>query len=214
MPLLVLELQRTDLPHGDQVFLDIVNWVVLVAFALDYVVELRLAGAKADFVKREWTSLLIVLAQAVAVVDVVRFAGALRVLRIARAWRPVILVVRAMAIGGAVASEGRQILVRHAAGFAMAVAGVTWLSSAVAFTLIEDVGVEGRVGLRSFFDALWWSSTTITTVGYGDLAPQTVAGRVVAVVLMVVGISSFAVITAKLAEFLVRSSPADADSGS
>lgn len=96
----------------------------------------------------------------------------------------------------------------------MAVAGVTWLSSAVAFTLIEDVGVEGRAGLRSFFDALWWSSTTMTTVGYGDLAPQTAAGRIVAVVLMVVGISSFAVITAKLAEFLVRSSPADADSGS
>jgi voltage-gated potassium channel len=83
-------------------------------------------------------------------------------------------------------------------------AGMTWLTSAVAFTLAEDVGVHGRV--HSFFDALWWSTETITTVGYGDVAPVTAAGRLVGGVTMVVGISTFAVVTAKIAEFLVRSS--------
>ena len=91
---------------------------------------------------------------------------------------------------------------RHAAGFALGVAGLTWLTSAVGFTMAEDVGAGGR--LDSFFDALWWSSTTITTVGYGDVYPVTAAGRIIGVFTMVVGISTFAVVTAKVAEVLVR----------
>ena len=58
--------------------------------------------------------------------------------------------------------------------------------------------------LNSFGDALWWSAATITTVGYGDIYPVTALGRVVGVFTMLVGISTFAVVTAKVAEFLVR----------
>lgn len=89
----------------------------------------------------------------------------------------------------------------------MSVAGMTWLSSAVAFTLVEDVGESGRIA--SFFDALWWSSATITTVGYGDVYPVTGAGRLVGALTMVVGISTFAIVTAKVAAFLARYEPPD-----
>ncbi len=100
------------------------------------------------------------------------------------------------------ANEGRDLIRRRAATFALGLAGLTWLTSAAAFTVAEDVGDGGRIG--SFYDALWWSSTTITTVGYGDVYPVTAVGRMVGVVTMVVGISAFAVVTAKVAEFLVR----------
>ena len=73
----------------------------------------------------------------------------------------------------------------------------------MAFCLAEDVGEHGRV--HSFFDALWWSTATITTVGYGDLFPITAAGRIVGGITMFVGISTFAIVTAKVAEILVRS---------
>lgn len=213
LPLLALELQRDDLPGSDQFFLDILNAVVLVAFATDYIVELALAAPKMLFVRREWVSLTIVVTQAMAMLPAARYVGVFRVLRVARAWRGIALVARAAAIGGAVASEGSQILRRYATRFILAVAGLTAISSAVVFTLVEDVGVRGREGLDSFFDALWWSATTITTVGYGDLAPRTAAGRVTAVVTMVVGISSFAVVTAKIAEFLIRVGAAEVNSG-
>ena len=58
--------------------------------------------------------------------------------------------------------------------------------------------------MHSFGDALWSSLATITTVGYGDIFPITPLGRFVGVFTMVVGISTFAVVTAKTAEFLVR----------
>ena len=79
---------------------------------------------------------------------------------------------------------------------------MTWVTAAAAFTVAEDVG-EGR-RLQSFFDALWWSLSTITTVGYGDIYPITAAGRIAGGFTMIVGISTFALITAKVAEFLVR----------
>ena len=53
-------------------------------------------------------------------------------------------------------------------------------------------------------DALWWTIVTMTTVGYGDISPKTHAGRMVAVVLMVVGIGIVSMLTALVASALVE----------
>lgn len=212
LPLLLLELERDELARADRLMLDTVNVVVLVAFALDYVVELALAGDRRRFVRSEWTSLAIVAAQAVAFLPSLTGFGAFRILRGARLLRTLATVGRVVAIGGMAGREGRLVLRRHASGFAIGAAGLTWITSAVAFTLAEDVGAGGR--LQSFFDALWWSTATITTVGYGDVYPVTTVGRLVGGFTMVVGISTFAVVTAKVAEFLVRPvEPGPADDG-
>jgi voltage-gated potassium channel len=174
-----------------------------------------LAGDRRMYVRREWTSLLIVVSQVIAVVPGFQAIGLLRALRGVRGMRAALVVLRLVAIGGATAHEGRTYLRKHAAGLALGVAGMTWLTAAAAFTVVEDVGVNGRI--HSFFDALWWSTATITTVGYGDIYPVTVAGRIIGGFTMVVGISTFAVVTAKVAEFLVRgdlsSSESDESSG-
>lgn len=207
LPILLLEFVRHDLTHADRVFLDVVNVVVLISFLTDYVVELVLARPRGEYVRKEWTSAVIVVAQALTLIPGLGGAGSLRVLRGARALRGLVGLMRALAIGGSVAKQGRSVLRRHAAGFALATAGLTWITAAVAFTLAEDVGESGR--LHSFFDAIWWSTATITTVGYGDVFPVTVTGRLVGMFTMVIGISTFAVVTAKVAEFLVKSPTLD-----
>lgn len=52
---------------------------------------------------------------------------------------------------------------------------------------------------------LWWAVTTVTTVGYGDFVPASTAGRLVAAMLMFVGIGSFAFLTAVAASAIVVS---------
>lgn len=203
LPILALEFIGDDLSSLDQDFITVINILVLVAFAVDYVAELVLAGNRRSFVGHEWTSALIVVTQALAVIPGLSGFGFLGVLRAGRALRIAIVFLRLLAVGGAAAREGRGVLRRHAAGFALGLAGFTWITSAVLFTMVEDVGPHGRVS--SFFDALWWSLATITTVGYGDVFPITAAGRIVGGFTMVVGITTFAIVTAKLAEFLVRS---------
>lgn len=199
LPILILEFVQDRLSNQDRAFITIVNATVFAAFACDYLIELILTGDRRRYLRTEWTSLLIALSQGLALLPVLGFLG---IARIVRGVRPVLFVLRLFAIGSAEAKELRSTLKKHAVGTAFSVAALVWISSAVAFTIVEEVGEGQRI--NSFGDALWWSATTISTVGYGDVYPQTTVGRVVAVLTTVVGVSTFGVVTAKLASILVR----------
>ena len=54
-------------------------------------------------------------------------------------------------------------------------------------------------------DGLWWAIQTVTTVGYGDLVPNSTPGRLVAALVMVVGIGFLTVITAAITSAFVES---------
>jgi hypothetical protein len=66
--------------------------------------------------------------------------------------------------------------------------------AAVAMVDSENVG--------SIEDGIWWALTTVTTAGYGDVVPRSTLGRVVAGVVMLVGIGFFALLTAVAATFV------------
>ncbi|NQV97719.1 MAG: potassium channel family protein [Acidimicrobiaceae bacterium] len=200
LPLLLLDFKSDRLTELDTNFLFAVNVAVFVAFAIDYVVELMLSKRRLHYIKTEWASFLIVIAQLLALLPSLGFLG---VLRGVRALRVIGTLTRLVGIGVAIRGDGKKLFKKHAASLAFGISGFTLISSAVAFTLAENVGKEGRIG--SFFDALWWAAATITTVGYGDIYPITSAGRVIAVFTMVVGISTLAVVTARIAQFLMRS---------
>jgi voltage-gated potassium channel len=198
LPLLILELASNDLPSGDKLFLYMVNLLVFVAFGADYVVKLALTEKKSLFFKNNLGNFLIVISQFLALTPAL---GVLGFLRGARAIRVVVLFARFLGLGLAAKERGRAFFKRRAASFAFYLAGLTIITSAVAFTIVEDVGQGQRI--NSFFDALWWSISTITTVGYGDIYPITGIGRAIAAFTMVVGITTLAIVTARLAQFLV-----------
>jgi len=53
--------------------------------------------------------------------------------------------------------------------------------------------------------ALWWAVQTVTTVGYGDYVPHNTEGRVLGAIVMLVGVSLVAVVTASIAAAFVQS---------
>jgi voltage-gated potassium channel len=59
-------------------------------------------------------------------------------------------------------------------------------------------------GINSIGDAVWWSLVTVTTVGYGDISPETVGGRVIGVVVMIFGIGFLGMFTATIASIFVE----------
>jgi voltage-gated potassium channel len=57
---------------------------------------------------------------------------------------------------------------------------------------------------NSLWDSTWWAVVTVTSVGYGDIYPTTVQGRLIAMVLMFVGIGFLSLLTASIASRFVR----------
>jgi voltage-gated potassium channel Kch len=58
-------------------------------------------------------------------------------------------------------------------------------------------GIESQVPnskIKTLLDALWWCVATVTTVGYGDIVPVSILGRVVALFYMFFGISMIAIL--------------------
>ena len=59
-------------------------------------------------------------------------------------------------------------------------------------------GVESKAQpdvFRNAFDALWWALATLTTVGYGDIYPITVLGKILSAIIAILGIGLVAVPT-------------------
>jgi voltage-gated potassium channel len=76
--------------------------------------------------------------------------------------------------------------------------------------------VLDRNNFPSIGSGLWWAAQTVTTVGYGDHVPTNVAGRLVAVLVMLLGIGFLTVITAAITSTFVSRSrleraPSDAE---
>ena len=60
----------------------------------------------------------------------------------------------------------------------------------------------------SFWDGVWWAVVTATTVGYGDLYPTDVEGRLIGIVVMLLGIGFLAVLTATIASQFIKTDTA------
>lgn len=88
-----------------------------------------------------------------------------------------------------------------AAGWATVLLAVTMLIGSWLVVLAERHAPDATI--TSYPRGLWWSAETATTVGYGDLFPVTLWGRIVAAVVMGVGITTYGMVTAALATWFV-----------
>ncbi|MFC8243693.1 potassium channel family protein [Streptomyces chartreusis] len=169
-------------PDASRVVMDTclaVEWVVWGAFALDYVVRLALAERRRDFVRSHWLDLGAVLLPLIQ---------PLRLLR---------LVSTLLLVGQRARMASQIRLTTYVAG---AVVGLMMFGS-LAVLSVERDSPNGNI--KTLGDAVWWSFTTMTTVGYGDHAPTTGVGRMLAVGLMLSGIALLGVVTANIAAWFI-----------
>lgn len=81
--------------------------------------------------------------------------------------------------------------------YALYLTTLTMVLAALAVSYFERQDPASNI--KSFGESLWWTSETVSTVGYGDYYPITFMGRVVAVVLFVNGIALVSAVTATVA---------------
>ena len=96
-------------------------------------------------------------------------------------------------------------------GAAIVIATVSTVMTVGAGTVMTVVDHDNYPSVGS---GLWWAVQTVTTVGYGDDIPMNLAGRLVAVLVMLLGIGFLTVVTASITSTFVsrsRHEPSDAE---
>jgi voltage-gated potassium channel len=86
------------------------------------------------------------------------------------------------------------------------VPGVRWLVAAIVCVSLAAAILARLVApddFRTFPDSLWWAVQTVTTVGYGDIVPESHAGRAIAALLMATGVASLSLVTAVISASFV-----------
>lgn len=88
-------------------------------------------------------------------------------------------------------------------------------SVTVSVTVVAGVAIHftDPKNFPNIGDSLWWSIQTVTTVGYGDLVPTSALGRLVAALVMLVGIGFLTVITATITSTFVETARRRIDGG-
>ncbi|HEX2143035.1 MAG TPA: potassium channel family protein [Glycomyces sp.] len=170
------------LPAWGHTIAKTVNVVVWVLYAADYIARLRMAGKgnRFRFVRSHPLDLLMVL---------------LPMIRPLRVLRMVVLLVE-------VFRRQAQTTQRvKAAVYVFSVTGMILLVSSLAILDAERGARDPQVA--DFGDALWWAVVTASTVGYGDMVPQTTEGKIIAAFLMFAAIGLVGLVSGSLASWFV-----------
>ncbi|MEN8652855.1 potassium channel family protein [Streptomyces sp. 21So2-11] len=150
------------------------------AFALDYLVRWRLDGRRLGFVRAHWLDTVVL---------------ALPLLRPLRMVRVYTAVQRRRA---------RPRLSLHTRVITYAGLTALLLGFAGALTVYQQERGAPDATIRTFGDAAWWTCATLATVGYGDVAPVTPLGRLVAAGLMGCGLALLGAVTGSFSSWLLQ----------
>ena len=144
----------------------VVNWMIWLVFLAELVTLLVVAENRWRWLRQHPLEVVVVVLTPPFLPASLQSLRVLRLLRLVRLLRLAQIVRRVFTFEG----------VRYAALLAL----MTAVGGGTAFASVEKE--------PSAWDGIWWAATTMTTVGYGDVIPQTDTGRVLGLVVMVVGI--------------------------
>lgn len=166
------------------------DYLICAVFFFEFWYRLFTAENKWEYLKWGWIDLL----SSIPMIDAFRTARIFRIVRVIR----IIKAYRSV----------QQLLTflfhnRVKGTFASAIltAVLMLIFSAIAILKVET---SPESNIKTAEDAIWWAFVTITTVGYGDKYPVTTEGRIVAAILMTVGVGLFGTFTAYVSSWFVQ----------
>lgn len=163
------------------------NWIIVVFFILVYSIDLTLVEDRRRFVIENWSIPLILVLSIPLLFH----------------WEPLSLWIAAL----------RPLLalyitlptIRRVLSFFFDGHLRTTILGAAIVIIIFGALVAGLdPGVKSIWDGIWWALATVTTIGYGDVVPTSAVGRLLGMILVILGLGIFVIITANILAFVLR----------
>jgi voltage-gated potassium channel len=183
----------------------IIEWTITILFTLEYLLRVWSTRTPFKYIFSFWglVDLLSILPTYLELIDFgFHYLLAVRILRLLRVFR-ILKLVRfnreAQKLLLAMKGSGPKIAV-----FLMAVISIMVLLGTLMYV------IEGREnGFTSIPQSIYWAIVTVTTVGFGDVVPQTVLGKILSSIAMILGYAIIAVPTGIISVELARSKSED-----
>lgn len=176
------EASEVDLIHDTKYF-DIALWTL---FVVESALLVFLVSNKKRYLRENWLNLAIIF---LGIPMIIGWGLDIAVLRILR-----LLIVFSLVIH--IASRVNKMLSRNELGATLVASIIVIIMSGLLMAVLEP-------GIDSPIDGIWWAWVTVTTVGYGDIVPVTIQGRLFAGLVILMGIGLFSMITATFAAYFI-----------
>lgn len=173
---------------SNQLWLLAADWAIWITFAVALATDLASTSKRRKYLRTHLVDAAVVVLSFPALPSILALTRLVRVVRVLR-----LATVAMRAVPALRATIGRrELLYVFSLAFILSIAGAGLL------TVIEPETVG-----ESFLNAVWWAVVTVTTVGYGDITPTTIMGRVIAIAVMLIGLGVISTLSASIAAYFV-----------
>ncbi|NYT13913.1 MAG: potassium channel family protein [Candidatus Methanofastidiosa archaeon] len=187
LPVLYIQMTSTNpLLRSIAFVIDVLIWL---AFLIEFVTLISVTKDKNRYVKTNWLNLAIIVLSPPLPLRALPGFEALRIIRVLRVLRVFVVLSRG--------TKGfKKFYAKNSINYVLYLTVILVFICGFIFSIFE----KGK----SFFDGIWWAIETVSTVGYGDIAPLTPAGRALGIVLIFLGIGFMSMLTAAISAYFVE----------
>ncbi len=169
-----------------------IDQFILYIFIIDYFGRLIFSKNKKEFFKNNIPDLISIIPFH-SIFKIFRITKLLRITKLTRLTK-LTKLFRFIGISGRLYKYTKRFLKKNGLIYVLGFNIILIFLGAIAMTILENYKFE---------DAIWWAFVTATTVGYGDISPTSLTGRILAGLLMIVGIGSIGMLTGSIATFFL-----------
>lgn len=167
-------------------FSQLTDWIIWLFFMIETVVVTSLVEDKFRYLRSNWMNLFIIFAAFPLLWIGSNYVAILRTFRV--------LLIFPMLLN--VSATVRKVLARNYLGPVLLVALI--------FTLMSGLLMAGiDPAIEDVWQGIWWAWVTVATIGYGDIVPNSGAGKVLGAVVILFGVGFFSLLTASFSAYFV-----------
>lgn len=181
-----------------QKVLDYADLTIASIFLCEFIYNFTKAKDKRSFFKGHWWELLASIPVTSEATQALRGLRLLRLIRLIRLLRVIRVAARIKIL---IDASDKMAKHSYVINIVFAIMFVI-MSGSLGFHYFE-YGVNPNI--HNYFDSVWWAIVTVTTIGYGDIYPITVMGRILAIILMFTGIGILSLLTGAIASYFIKS---------